>query len=180
MTNSATPRRSFLTRFAASAAVLGAAPALAALTGAPTTALAAPPTGDELDAWFAAMKAPYKVVYDCVQGRAIISNDTLQLILREIQKSRRDLCGPGRLAPSLRRGPGPARRLDGKGYTPRYFSGGIWCGRDRENGSPHDCYRAGASLLDRYRLGGRPRTGPRHLSAAPRPECRRPRVRTGR
>ncbi len=68
MTNSATPRRSFLTRFAASAAVLGAAPALAALTGAPTTALAAPPTGDELDTWFAAMKAPYKVVYDCVQA----------------------------------------------------------------------------------------------------------------
>src|SRR4051812_6085286 len=67
MINSATPRRSFLTRFAASAAVLGAAPALAALTGAPTTALAAP-TGDELDTWFAAMKAPYKVVYDCVQA----------------------------------------------------------------------------------------------------------------
>jgi hypothetical protein len=68
MTDSATPRRSFLARFAASAAVLGAAPTLAAIGCAPSAAPAAPPTSDELDTWFADMKAPNRVLYDCVQA----------------------------------------------------------------------------------------------------------------
>ena len=72
MTDSTTPRRSFLARVATSAAVVGAAPALAAIGCAPTSASsstpATPPTGDELDTWFASMKAPYKVLYDCVQA----------------------------------------------------------------------------------------------------------------
>jgi len=68
MTDSATPRRSFLARFAASAAVLGAAPTLAAIGCAPSPAPAAPPTNDELDTWFADMKAPNRVLYDCVQA----------------------------------------------------------------------------------------------------------------
>jgi intracellular sulfur oxidation DsrE/DsrF family protein len=68
MIDSATPRRSFLARFATGAAVMGAAPALAAIGCAPASAPAAAATGDELDTWFAAMKAPYKVVYDCVQA----------------------------------------------------------------------------------------------------------------
>src|SRR4051812_45749053 len=66
MTESATPRRSFLARFATSAAVIGVTPALAAIACAPAPAAAA--TGDELDTWFAGMKGPYKVVYDCVQA----------------------------------------------------------------------------------------------------------------
>ena len=72
MTDSTTPRRSFLARVATSAAVVGAAPALAAIGCAPTSASSStpttPPTGDELDTWFASMKAPYKVLYDCVQA----------------------------------------------------------------------------------------------------------------
>ena len=53
---------------ASGAAIVGAVPALAALGCSPAAAPAAPPqTGDELDTWFAAMKAPYKVLYDCVQ-----------------------------------------------------------------------------------------------------------------
>ena len=67
MTDSATPRRSFLARFAAGAAVMSATPALAAIGCAPASAPAAA-TGDELDTWFGAMKAPYKVIYDCVQA----------------------------------------------------------------------------------------------------------------
>jgi intracellular sulfur oxidation DsrE/DsrF family protein len=68
MTDSATPRRLFLSRFAATAAVVGATPALAAIGCAPGSAPAAAAPGDELDTWFAGMKAPYKVVYDCVQA----------------------------------------------------------------------------------------------------------------
>jgi intracellular sulfur oxidation DsrE/DsrF family protein len=68
MTESATPRRSFLARFATSAAVMGVTPALAAIGCAPASAPAAAATGDELDTWFAGMKSPYKVVYDCVQA----------------------------------------------------------------------------------------------------------------
>jgi intracellular sulfur oxidation DsrE/DsrF family protein len=69
MTNSATPRREFVARMASGAAIVGAVPALAALGCSPAAAPAAPPqTGDELDTWFAAMKAPYKVLYDCVQA----------------------------------------------------------------------------------------------------------------
>lgn len=69
MTSSATPRREFVARMASGAAIVGAVPALAALGCAPAAAPAAPPqTGDELDTWFAAMKAPYKVLYDCVQA----------------------------------------------------------------------------------------------------------------
>jgi len=69
MTTSATPRREFVARIASGAAIVGAVPALAALGCSPAAAPAAPPqTGDELDGWFAAMKAPYKVLYDCVQA----------------------------------------------------------------------------------------------------------------
>jgi intracellular sulfur oxidation DsrE/DsrF family protein len=68
MTDLATPRRSFLTRVAAGAAVVGVAPTLAAIGCAPAAAPASAPTGDELDTWFDAMKAPYKVIYDCVQA----------------------------------------------------------------------------------------------------------------
>ena len=69
MTNSATPRREFVARMASGAAIVGAVPALAALGCSPAAAPAAPPqTGDELDTWFASMKAPYKVLYDCVQA----------------------------------------------------------------------------------------------------------------
>ncbi len=72
MTDSTTPRRSFLARVATSAAIVGAAPALAAIGCSPTSAStstpATPHTGDELDTWFAEMKAPYKVLYDCVQA----------------------------------------------------------------------------------------------------------------
>lgn len=68
MISSATPRRIFLARIASGAAVVGATPALAALGCAPSSAPAAAPAGDELDTWYAGMKAPYKVVYDCVQA----------------------------------------------------------------------------------------------------------------
>jgi hypothetical protein len=68
MSDSASPRRSFLTRLAAGAAVFGATPALAAIGCSAESAPAAAPAGDELDAWFGAMKAPYKVIYDCVQA----------------------------------------------------------------------------------------------------------------
>jgi hypothetical protein len=68
MTDSATPRRSFLSRLVAGAAVFGATPALAAIGCAPGAAPAAAPPGDELDTWFAAMKGPYKVIYDCTQA----------------------------------------------------------------------------------------------------------------
>ena len=44
MTDSATPRRSFLARFAAGAAVMGATPALAAIGCAPASAPAAATT----------------------------------------------------------------------------------------------------------------------------------------
>ena len=67
MSDTATPRRSFITRLAAGAAVIGATPAVAAIG----CAAAVPPAthdGDELDQWFATMKGPYKVLYDCVQA----------------------------------------------------------------------------------------------------------------
>jgi intracellular sulfur oxidation DsrE/DsrF family protein len=57
------PRRSFLARRAA------ASPALAAVVGGatlyPSDVLAESP-GDDLDAWFRAMKGTNKVIYDCV------------------------------------------------------------------------------------------------------------------
>lgn len=67
MSSPASPRRSFLTHMAAGAAVLGVTPVLAAIGCAPTAAPAATVSGDELDNWYAAMKGPYKVIYDCVQ-----------------------------------------------------------------------------------------------------------------
>lgn len=68
MSDSASPRRSFLTRLAAGAAVFGVTPALAAVSCTTESAPAAAPPDDELDTWFGAMKAPYKVIYDCVQA----------------------------------------------------------------------------------------------------------------
>ena len=64
------PRRTFLARLATGVAAFGAVPALSAVACAPTATPAPPaaPPGDELDTWLAAMKAPYKVVYDCVQA----------------------------------------------------------------------------------------------------------------
>jgi intracellular sulfur oxidation DsrE/DsrF family protein len=54
---------------AAGAAVVGVAPALAAIGCAQSAApQSSAPAGDDLDTWFAAMKAPYKVIYDCVQA----------------------------------------------------------------------------------------------------------------
>jgi intracellular sulfur oxidation DsrE/DsrF family protein len=47
---------------------IGATPALAAIGCAPAAAPASEPAGDELDIWFGAMKAPYKVICDCVQA----------------------------------------------------------------------------------------------------------------
>jgi intracellular sulfur oxidation DsrE/DsrF family protein len=67
MTDSVTPRRSFITRLAAGAAVIGATPAVAAMGCSAAAAPPAAPAGDELDTWFASMKGPYKVIYDCVQ-----------------------------------------------------------------------------------------------------------------
>jgi intracellular sulfur oxidation DsrE/DsrF family protein len=69
MTDIITPRRSFIARLAAGAAVFGAVPAVAALGCAAAPAAPAAPTGDELDTWFAAMKGSYKVIYDCVQSQ---------------------------------------------------------------------------------------------------------------
>src|SRR6185503_6057433 len=63
------PRRSFLTRLAAGVAVFGVTPALASAgCSAEESGPAAEPAGDELDQWFAGMKGPYKVLYDCVQA----------------------------------------------------------------------------------------------------------------
>ena len=60
-------------------------------------------TGDDLKARLCSPEKAGHVVQErgvagqlaggCVQGRAIISNDTPQLIFREIQKGRRDLRG---------------------------------------------------------------------------------------
>ncbi len=63
MLQSPVPRRSFLARLAVGGAALGAAVGGTALL--PAIAGAASP-GEELDAWFRAMKGPNKVIYDCV------------------------------------------------------------------------------------------------------------------
>jgi intracellular sulfur oxidation DsrE/DsrF family protein len=70
MYDSVTPRRSFLARLAAGVAAFGAVPALAAVGCAPAAAPAPPasPPGDELDTWLGTMKAPNRVIYDCVQA----------------------------------------------------------------------------------------------------------------
>lgn len=63
MLQSPVPRRSFLTRLAVGSAALGAAFGGTAVL--PAVAGAASP-GDELDAWFRAMKGVNKAIYDCV------------------------------------------------------------------------------------------------------------------
>jgi intracellular sulfur oxidation DsrE/DsrF family protein len=68
MSDSATPRRSFLTRLATGAAVFGVAPAVTAIGCSAAAPPPSAPAGDELDTWFAAMKGTYKVIYDCVQA----------------------------------------------------------------------------------------------------------------
>jgi len=69
MLPSSVPRRSFVARLAAGSAALGAVFGGTAMFGAaaafPDIASAASP-GEELDAWFRAMKGPNKVIYDCV------------------------------------------------------------------------------------------------------------------
>lgn len=68
MSDSIAPRRSFIARMAAGAAVLGAAPALSAMACAPAAAPAAPPAGDDLDKWLGTLTGNYRVIYDCVQA----------------------------------------------------------------------------------------------------------------
>jgi intracellular sulfur oxidation DsrE/DsrF family protein len=69
MLDAADSRREFLTRLAAGVAVFGAVPALAAVSCAPASVpMAAGPTADEVDTWYATFKGAYKVVYDCVQS----------------------------------------------------------------------------------------------------------------
>lgn len=68
MSSPTSPRRSFLTRLAAGAAALAAAPVLAGASGTRPSALSLARAEDELDSWFASMKGQYKVVYDCVQA----------------------------------------------------------------------------------------------------------------
>ena len=67
MSDTMTPRRSFLARMAAGAAAFGAVPVLAAAAScAPAAAptVAGPPP-DEMDMWFSDMKGAYKIIYDC-------------------------------------------------------------------------------------------------------------------
>ena len=69
MSDTMTPRRSFLARMAAGAAAFGAVPALAAAAScAPAVAptVAGPPS-DEMDKWFSDMQGAYKIIYDCSQ-----------------------------------------------------------------------------------------------------------------
>lgn len=75
MSDATAPRRSFIARLFKGAAVIGTAPALAALACAPapeaaattTTTPSAAPPADELDSWVAGMNGTYKSLYDCVQ-----------------------------------------------------------------------------------------------------------------
>jgi intracellular sulfur oxidation DsrE/DsrF family protein len=65
MSDALIPRRFFVSRLAAGAAVLSATPALAcAASDAPAAATSLPT--DELETWLATMKGPHKCIYDCV------------------------------------------------------------------------------------------------------------------
>lgn len=65
MLNNIVPRRSFLAKFAVSSAVLGSSITLPAFASAASAS-----ASDELEAWFAAMKGPNKVIYDCAPASA--------------------------------------------------------------------------------------------------------------
>ena len=65
MSDSFVPRRSFLTRLAVGAAVVGTVPALACAAPAPVADALSPL--DELETWLGTKPGAHKCIYDCVQ-----------------------------------------------------------------------------------------------------------------
>ena len=67
MSESSIPRRFFVSRLAATTAVLGVTSAVACTSSSSAAATSAPPL-DSLETWLATMKAANKCIYDCVSA----------------------------------------------------------------------------------------------------------------